>query len=104
MWICQRCKTSGWTFSARLSTAVWSTWNCKAATTRQCRYEWRNTACASSGNAVTNGGILPVRLPSVRTIPSLGRAVRERTATPDGEQAEDGIRDYKVTGVQTYAL
>src|ERR1017187_471514 len=48
MWSCQRCKTSGWTFSARLSTAVWSTWNCKAATTRQCRYEWRNTACASS--------------------------------------------------------
>src|ERR1039457_6349396 len=29
------------------------------------------------GNAVTNGGILPVGLPSVRTIPAPGRAVRE---------------------------
>src|ERR1039458_6559266 len=46
--------------------------------------------------SVTNGGILPVRLPSVRTIPAPGRAVRERTATPDGERAAWSRRVVRV--------
>src|ERR1022692_4898533 len=47
MWNCQRCRTYSWTFSARLSTAVWFMWSCKAATMRRCRCGWPNTAWVS---------------------------------------------------------
>src|ERR1022692_2888425 len=71
MWNCQRCRTYSWTFSARLSTAVWFI---GVAKRQRC------------GDAVADGRILPGYLSPVRTIPAPGRVVSGRTPTAHGER------------------
>src|ERR1022692_4386352 len=71
MWNCHRCRTYSWTFSARLSTAVWFIGVGK----RQ-----------PSGDAVADGRILPGCLSPVQTIPAPGRVVRGRTPTAHRER------------------
>src|ERR1022692_3316469 len=83
MWNCQRCRTCGWIFSDRQSTAASSTWSCKVATMRRCdgrpKYLHGRTEPSAAGREDLGGeGDLRLRHGGRSSVDSLKRCFHVR--------------------------